>query len=383
MRLLDRYVLRNFFEPFLLCFLGFIGIWLLYDLQGNWNDFREYHVPVKIIVRFYFTQFPAIMLLAMPIAVLLALLFALSKMSRHNEVISMLTAGRSLQRILAPLMAVGVAATAISYWLNASSAPHAEAAKKLMLEEITRGRNRAEERMTLEGHLFRDRMHNRTWFVQSFVQNSSDLDGVNVSQQDQDGNITRKWYGARAHYGIGLEDPTKPVWTLLRGMIVDFDKNGDIIHTDSFPEDFRIIHEWTETPWRIASSQLLAQNLSVRELKEYLANNSDFPAVQLASYRANLADRFALPCQALVVIFLAAPLGVVYNRRGVLGGVASAIFLYFLMFILHISCMAMGKGARINPVAAAWFPEALFFAIGLILLYFRSSNRDIKLAFWK
>jgi len=295
----------------------------------------------------------------------------------------MLTAGQSLQRVLAPLMGVGVAAAGVSLLLNAASAPHAEAAKKLLLEEITRGKNRAEERLTLEGHLFRDRMHNRTWFVQSLVQHTSDLDGVHVVQQDPEGNIIRKWYGSRAHYGPSIEDPKKPVWTLLRGMIVDFDKDGNIIHTDAFPEGFRVIDEWTETPWRIASSQLLAQNLSIPELQEYLKNNSDFPDVQLAPYRTNLADRFALPWSCFIVIFLAAPLGVVYNRRGVLGGVAGAIFLFFIMILLRYLCLALGKGARVDPVGAAWFPDALFFFVGLILLYFRSSNRDIKLAFWR
>ena len=41
MRILDRYVLRNFLEPFLLCFLGFLGILTIFDLYDNRNDFME------------------------------------------------------------------------------------------------------------------------------------------------------------------------------------------------------------------------------------------------------------------------------------------------------------------------------------------------------
>ena len=45
---------------------------------------------------------------------------------------------------------------------------------------------------------------------------------------------------------------------------------------------------------------------------------------------------------------------------------------------------AFGKGGRLNPTLAAWLPNSTFFAIGLVLLYMRSSNRELpKLAFWK
>src|SRR4051812_22096921 len=98
MKILDRYVLRNFLEPFLICLGGFIAIWLVFDLYDNGQEFIEYHVPLKTVGKFYLSQVPAVILLALPVGMLLALLFSLSKMSRHNEVISMLTAGRSLWR---------------------------------------------------------------------------------------------------------------------------------------------------------------------------------------------------------------------------------------------------------------------------------------------
>src|SRR3954471_3629134 len=165
MRILDRYVLRKFLEPFLICFFGLIAIWLVYDLYDNGPDFVEYHVPLKVVGRFYLSQLPAIVLLSLPIALLLALLFSLSKMSRHNEIISMLTAGRSVGRLLVPLIIVGLICTGVCFVLNSALAPHADAVKKRMLEEITRGEKRASQREALEGHLFRDRMNNRTWFV--------------------------------------------------------------------------------------------------------------------------------------------------------------------------------------------------------------------------
>jgi LPS export ABC transporter permease LptG len=386
MRILDRYVLRNFLEPFLLCFFGFLAIWLVFDLYDNGPDFLEFHVPLKTVAKFYLTQLPSIVLLSLPIGLLLALLFSLSKMSRHNEIISMLTAGRSLARLIVPLVFIGLLATAVCFVLDREWAPHAEAVKKRMLEEITRGERRASEREAAQGHLFRDRINNRTWYVRKMRAKPKrgpipPLEGVHVTQQDAEGRIEKKWYAEKATH-----DEKTGNWTLHHGMIVSFDPEGNIISNpdDMFLNGKRIIEGWTETPRRIASSQFAAQNLSTKELREYLEYNSDFPPVQLAPYRTYLADRFANPWVCLVVVFLAAPLGIVYSRRGVLAGVAGCLILFFFMFMLDYLFLAFGKGGRLPPFVAAWGPNVLFFAIGMLLLYLRSTNRELpKLAFWK
>ena len=118
MRLLDRYVLRNFMEPFLICFAGFIGIWLIFDLSDNITDFVEAKVSIKQVAGYYLTQLPYFILLALPVGLLLALLYSLSQMSRRNEIIAMLTAGRSVYRLLLPLILVGLMATVGCLVLN-------------------------------------------------------------------------------------------------------------------------------------------------------------------------------------------------------------------------------------------------------------------------
>ncbi|RZA04980.1 MAG: LptF/LptG family permease [Moraxellaceae bacterium] len=120
-----------------------------------------------------------------------------------------------------------------------------------------------------------------------------------------------------------------------------------------------------------------AQYLSVPELREYLRYNGDFPPKQLAPYRTNLADRLAFPWSCFVVVFIAAPLGIVFSRRGVLAGVASSLFIFFIMILLRHLFLALGKGGRIDPFMAAWLPNVFFFGVGLVLLYLRSANREL------
>lgn len=377
MKLLDRYVLRSFLEPFLLCFGGFLAIWLIIDLSDNGTDFLEARASLKQIAGYYFTQLPQTILISLPIGLLLALLYSLSRMSRTNEIISMLTAGRSVLRVLVPLFVVGLLASAAALWLNWEAAPRAEDIKKRALTQIRKGR-KAAEAAPLEAHLFRDRQNNRTWFVRQMRAGSSRLDGVHITQQDAKGRITQKWYAERALY-----DPRLKTWTLEKGLHVEFTPEGQIAQRDYFPENTRTIKNWSETPWRVASSELNPQGLTVPDLRDYLAFNSDFPAVQLAPYRANLADRFALPLSCLVVVFFAAPLGIVFNRRGVVGAVGAALFIFFGMILLRGFFMAMGKGARLDPALAPWIPNLLLTAVGIVLLWFRATTRDLPSLFRK
>ena len=370
MRLLDRYIISNFLIPFSLCFLGFLGIWLVFDLGGNLQDFIEGHASLKFVFLYYLTQLPQITVMTLPIGLLLALLYALSKMSRSNEIIAMLTAGESLGRLMAPLVAIGLLLTGVSTLLNFKWAPHAESLKKEMMRELSRKRDKD---TSIDGQLFRNRIDNRTWYVVRMPANGDnrgELQRVMITEQDREGNIHTKWYAWKAKF----EEETK-TWTLYGGKITRFDSEGNVVSDTPFTR--LPVTGWSENPWRIASSNFEAHSLSVAELRAYLRYNWDFPDTMLAPYRVQLQYRWALPWECFVVVFLAAPLGIVYSRRGVLSGVAGAIFCFALMMFLTSLMMALGKGSHLPSAAAAWGPFAFFLLIGFYLLYIKSTNREM------
>src|SRR6202007_1167977 len=133
MRLLDRYVLKNFLQAYIYCIAGFISIWLIFDVSDNISTFIDEHFGFVLTVRYYATQVPQILIILLPVSLLLALLFSLGRMSRANEIVSMLTAGVSVPRVLLPLIAIGLLTVAATAALNYSLAPHAELARKMFL----------------------------------------------------------------------------------------------------------------------------------------------------------------------------------------------------------------------------------------------------------
>ena len=383
MRLLDRYVLRNFLEPFLLCFLAFLGILLIFDVNDNLNDFIVARERWGLIAVYYSHQLPHFILLCLPIGVLLANLYCLSKMSRANEIISMLTAGRSVLRTVFPLFVAASLIAGVSLWLNYELAPQADAARKKDMDRIRFGDDKTgdgrlitEALTTLTAHLMKDRITNRVWFATSMQPNVNMLDAVHITELDGEGVPKTRWYARDASY-----DPRNRRWSLAQGRQVTFDSEGNI---EGGMDDWTKLtgasgsrtFAWEETPYRIASSRMEAEQLSVPELREYLASNADFPDAQLAPFRTHLQYRWALPFTCLAVAFIAAPLGIVYSRRAVLASVASSIFIFFTFLFCMFFFLALGKGNHLPPFPAAWIPNTLLVLVGSYLLYLRSTNRE-------
>jgi LPS export ABC transporter permease LptG len=366
MRLLDRYVLRHFLQAYLYCIAGFISIWFIFDVSDNISTFLDQRVSRILILKYYLSQAPQILVILLPVALLLGLLFSLGRMSRSNEIVSMLTAGVSLPRIISPLILVGLVTTAASTFLNYSLAPHAEYAHKKLLEDPQSHRSQ----LGSVAQVFRNRTDNRTWFIQQFYPGDNKFSTVHVIQQDENDNIVANYLATTVYY-----HPETHAWEFRQMKVVYYDEAGNVTRTIPYVES-QMITNWSETPFRLSSANLRAEFLSVPELRDYLQFNSDFPATLLAPFETHLAYRVALPWACLVVVLIAAPLGIGYSRRGILSGVAAAVLLVFAMnFVMHLF-LALGEGARIHSWAAAWIPNIIFGLLGLILVYFRATNRE-------
>ncbi|HET9801334.1 MAG TPA: LptF/LptG family permease, partial [Chthoniobacterales bacterium] len=308
MRLLDRYVIRNFLQAYFYCIAGFLSVWLIFDISDNISTFIDEKFGFALTVKYYATQVPEVFIILLPVALLLALLFALGRMSRSNEIVSMLTAGVSIPRVLTPLIAIGILTVAASFALNYSLAPHAEMAKKNFVATA-----RAHQ-YSIQGQIFRNRTDLRTWFIQSFRPGHNLFNNVQVLQQDAHDNIVENYLAPHATY-----HPEDKTWELDQVKVVKYDAAGNITD-EKFYDSLKIEH-WSETPFRLGSANVRAEYLSLPELREYLHFNSDFPATLLAPFRTHLQYRIALPWTCLVVVCIAAPLGIGYSRRGVLASV--------------------------------------------------------------
>src|SRR6201997_1535808 len=213
MRLLDRYIIRNFVQVYFYCIAGFISIWLIFDVSDNISSFIDNHIGLALVARYYGTQIPQVLIILLPVSLLLSLLFTLGRMSRANEIVSMLTAGVSLPRVLLPLIGMGLLTVTASMALNYSLAPHSELARKAFLSEAQSRPGRY-----IQGQIFRNRTDLRTWFIQNFLPSTTTFNNVQVLQQNANDTIVTNYVAAQALYR-----PETKTWELENAKVVHYD----------------------------------------------------------------------------------------------------------------------------------------------------------------
>ena len=96
MRLLDRYLLRELLVPLGYCLSGFLIFWLAFDLFSEMGQLQDQKLRGGDILQYYLARVPEFIVVVIPIALLLALLYTLTNHARHHELTAIRAAcGRS------------------------------------------------------------------------------------------------------------------------------------------------------------------------------------------------------------------------------------------------------------------------------------------------
>ena len=367
---LDRYTLRIFFNAFLICFGALFIIMFLEDIQDNLSDFQQSDQMASIMLRHYITKMPALIVFILPYSLMLSLLWALGKMSKSQELVSIIQTGRGVVRFTRPLVLVGIVCTVICLIFNYHWAPHAESQEQMILNEASGKTSNAAESVA-----FQNRSDTRHWLVGTFPfahTTGEPLKSIEITTLDGNNRATQKILAEQATWSLENRQ-----WTLSKPIIFNLVKHQPNEPVPVTVSKTDMVTDWKETPWQIINPGLKAPFLGIPGLKSWLANHHDNPLSDKRSYQTHLHYRYAQPFICLIIILLAAPLGIVLNRRGVGGGVAIAIFLCAGMIFCSTVFPTLGESGHLPPFVAAWATNLLFGFIALTLFYRRITGQPI------
>ena len=372
MRLLDRYLLRELLIPFSYCLCGFLVFWLSFDLFTELATFQKLKLGAEEIARYYAVKTPGMLVVALPIAFLLGLLYSLTNHSRYHELTAIRAAGVSLLRMAAPYLAVGFLLSLAVFAMNEFWVPEGvEAADQIRLRQRPdeAGMNR-KQWILKQG--FYDPRAQRQWFVEAFNLSTYEMHRPHVVWRLRDGS--RKEIVAER--GAWVEG----VWVFTNLSLLSYSTNTSDALVDQQQRDRLAMPEFTETPEQIKSefkiSKLSTSNfrtvrsaqLSVREILDYQRLHPGDKS-KSAVLDTKLHERLALPWTSLVVVLIALPFGAAPGRRNVFVGVASSIVICFIYFVVQQLALALGAGGHVPPWLAAWAPNAGFAIVGLALCW--------------
>jgi LPS export ABC transporter permease LptG len=374
--LMQRYTLETFLQPLVFCFIAFSSLWIIMDVLDHMRDFQIAGVSFAGQVGFYMRLLPFIFVTVMPASLLLSVLYALTKMSRANEIISMLGAGMSVNQVLRPIFIAAAGVSCLSLIANYYWSPRAEGNREAIVRALGAGQ---QDSIMASEMMFRNEAGNRVWYVSTFPFSLKGgrerMRGIQIRQFDDEGRIVRGIVADSAMWW------PNGLWRFYDGREVIYE-DGLAMAQPEFEKNRRGVRvldetDFPETPWSMVSSAITSDYLSVPELVSFLKAHETDPLSKRAPFITHFWHRFALPWQGFALVLVAAPLGIAFSRRGSLGGIAASIFIFFTTLFVNDLFLNLGKGGHLPGWFTVWMPHLLYGSLGLLLLHYRSQNKDL------
>jgi lipopolysaccharide export system permease protein len=369
MRLLDRYLLRELLTPLAYCLGGFLIFWISFDLFNELPELQERKLHTLDVLGYCAAMTPGFLVLVLPIALLLALLYTLTDLARSNEITAMRAAGVSLWRVCVPYFIVGVAASAVLFGLNEFCVPRSTDWANRILTRYVQKSGDAEAKNEFRNFGFTNTRGRRAWFMSEYHVKNSEMIKPQVNWNLPDGS-SRRLYADNAIR-------TNGVWTFFN--VAEYsqaDASAPLV--PSLQTNELAMPEFDETPAQIQSEIKISGYLSLggtgkadiplADILAYLRLHPDLSGKTSSWLLTKFHGRLAAPLECFIVVLIAIPFGAASGRRNLFVGVAGSIFICFIFFVIQSFSLAFGSGGLLPPWLAAWLPDMIFGAVGLFLM---------------
>ena len=329
--LLTRYALREIAVPALLAIavIGFVGVANELSERG-----RQGLLPLEFIsgwdvARLVFYFLPTLAAYIIPITYMMGILLAFGRLAQNNEITAMKAAGITLKRTNAPVIAVGLLLSGLSFVLMERVQPWAAAkANHIVFVELP-------QRITLEVLPTGSVRKIGTWRVYFAGRDvaTKTLTGIVIREPKQNGQ--QVFYAKSARF---VDDSKGATLVLTDGYIVVPQRDDTVT---------RVLFSDLTLPVPAAIKQVATSLRHTMTLNELHAKEKRLTAVQAATpsrdntqdlkkVRTEIADRMTLPLACLAVSFIAAPLAVRSPRSGRSYSFALGFAIIFVFYMLRM-----------------------------------------------
>lgn len=368
---LTLYILREFIVPLFYCLVGFIGIYILFELFGSFSRLLGSDLSFRECVLYFGGYLSPFFHYLASAAMMLATLYTMWNFCRHSELTAMRASGISLFAIVRPLLFCGLLMGAFVAWVSEWYMPeYAQWAKRLKTERFD-----SDDAAEAEGFTFRNTRCNRTWTVRGEAsRDCSFLSDVFVTQDRSDGSRLYSMTAEKARYLDGE-------WWFFKTRLQHYDINARPCASPTPALDaleIRPFLEYRERPEDIRMQNCDPRLISVRGKLRYIRINKDLNEEGRESLMYDAWAQALAPLSCIIVMLLSIPAGVTSGRQSVFAGILGAVGLFFAYHGFNVGCMVLAKSSLMPSVAAAVVPILIFLSLG-VFFFFNSMRSTLCL----
>ncbi|UCF80693.1 MAG: LptF/LptG family permease [Acidobacteriota bacterium] len=376
MNTLDRYLFKEILGPTCLGFAIYTLAMLLNQFPRLAEIAAKRGVSLWVIAKMLLSSLPSIAVLTVPMAFLVGLLIAFSRMSADSEITALRASGVSYARIFRPAWKLGVLFALVTLVMTLFGMPWGNSALiNLRLKVFSTNVAKAvEPRIFFEGIprflLYFDHSEPRDPYVRRvFI--SQETPGQPMQQ-----SVT---FAEQARLSVDEENT----------LVVHLEESETHIVDPRQPDIYEKSEQGSQNlkPPEASSRGFMQQRTKgLREqtlgelsstLKNYRATADPKARLrQVNSVWVEIHKKFAIPVACLVFALLGIPLGISNARGGKVSGFVISIGVFIAYWIFLWGGERLSDEGRLSPVWAMWSANLVFAAWGALLFWKRSRNVD-------
>ncbi len=363
---LFRYLTREFIPPFIFSLSLIVFLFVLNLVFTMLGRIVGKGLPVMTVIEFFALNLAWMIALAVPMAVLVAVLSAYGRLSSDNEVTALRSSGVGPWQMILPAILFGlISAVGLAYFNN-NVLPDLNYRSRQLQTDI----KRLKPAMILEPGVFLSDIPGHVLYAQKVDNETSEIHNV-VVYEDDDPRFGGTVIADRGklkyeEWFEGFE------FTLNDGEILRSDRaRPGEHHRIAFQSAIFRIHapdmslRRTSTDWRGDREMDVSQLM--QRIENYKANDAAKNAKNISRLWVEIHKKFSIPAACLIFAALGGLLGQMVRRSGigVSAGYSMAFFLIYWVFLIAGEDLA--DRGTVTPASAMWAPNILFALVALYL----------------
>lgn len=367
MKILEKYIIKEFFAPFL--FGIFIFTTILVSGGVLFKIIKliiEYQISPYLAIKLFLLSLPTIVILTFPMAVLLASLLSFGRLSSDGEVIAMYAGGIGFSSIIFPILFLSFLISIFSVVIGESLVPKT----KLLYNK------------TLREEVKKIPLPPKYGYISLPSEHSSSEKFIYYGEFDEKNKILKEIYSADFKGGKPSQTIYAKyakfkdnIWHFFAGTLHQFDAEGNLKNILHFKEKTIKI---STTPEEIKSQQKEPEEMKIQELKFAIfhlhLSPDDIKRKKSQELKVELHTRYSIPFASFIFALVGIPLAMKKIRTQTGVGVGISALIIFVYYVILTLLTTYGKIGAISPLISAWGANFIFGALGILLIV-REKNK--------
>lgn len=338
------------------------------DLFRLTKLFVQKGVSPLYLVELLIYVMPATVVLSLPMAMLVAILLSLGRLSTDNEIVAMKAHGIAFHQLMLPLLGIAMVLSAADLMLIDYALPQANRAYASLQRDIRRHK----PAFVLEEATVMKELENegKLWMYEFTDAKSGRMQDVKIWDNIWSG---RPRFSHAQEATLGFEGG-RAMLTLYNGLTYE-PETGSL-------DDFRITKfqqqqlalQLTEDLERRAFQNQNPRSMRISQLKTFIgtlrstlhtSTNPDYTHQKIRSAEVEYHKKFSIPFACLAFGLIGVPLGLMVKHGSKMLGFGIGLAVIVVYYLLLQVGQNAGMNGMLSPPLAMWFPNIVIGVFGI------------------